>query len=243
MRTEYGIQMFSIRDLAQKDLEAALRTVSEQGYKYIEFAGFHGNSAEDVAAWLKKYGLVVSGTHTGWEELTPDRIMGTILYHKIIGNKNIIIPWADLSDRLKLGQFVALVNQAQPLLAQHGITLSYHNHKDEFLPNKFGQIPHEVLERCTNIKFEIDTFWAYAAGKDPIALLERLGDRVSVIHLKDGLAGGQGKALGEGTAPVAAVREYAIAHGLEMVVESETLNPTGIKEVERCIKYLRSLEA
>ena len=51
------------------------------------------------------------------------------------------------------------------------------------------------------------------------------------------------KALGEGTAPVAAVREYAIAHGLEMVVESETLNPTGIKEVERCIKYLRSLEA
>ena len=37
MRTEYGIQMFSIRDLAQKDLEAALRTVSEQGYKYIDF--------------------------------------------------------------------------------------------------------------------------------------------------------------------------------------------------------------
>ena len=65
----------------------------------------------------------------------------------------------------------------------------------------------------------------------------------SDMLIKDGLTNGQGRALGEGTAPVAAVREYAIAHGLEMVVESETLNPTGIKEVERCIKYLRSLEA
>ena len=240
---EYGLQLYSVRDITKNGLESAMQKVAALGYDFVEFAGFFGNSAPEVRRMLRETGLRISGTHTGWEELKPNRIMDTVLYHKIIGNKNIIIPWADLSDCLKLGQFVALVNEAQPLLAQHGITLSYHNHKDEFLPNKAGQIPHEVLERCTNIQFEIDTFWAYAAGQDPIALLERLGDRVSVIHLKDGLAGGQGRALGEGTAPVAAVREYAIAHGLQMVVESETLNPTGIKEVERCIKYLRSLEA
>ena len=239
---EYGLQLYSVRDITKNGLQDAMQKVADLGYSFVEFAGFFGNSAPEVGRMLRETGLRVSGTHTGWEELTPARITDTILYHKIIGNKNIIIPWADLSDRLKLNTFIATVNQAQPILAQHGITLSYHNHKDEFLPNKFGQIPHTELEKRTNIKFEIDTFWAYAAGQDPIALLERLGDRVSVIHLKDGLANGQGRALGEGTAPVAAVREYAIAHGLEMVVESETLNPTGIKEVERCIKYLRSLE-
>lgn len=239
---EYGLQLYSVRDITQKGLQDAMQKVADLGYGFVEFAGFFGNSAPEVGRMLRETGLRVSGTHTGWEELTPARITDTILYHKIIGNKNIIIPWADLSDRAKLSAFVATVNQAQPVLAQHGITLSYHNHKDEFLPNKTGQIPHEVLQRCTNLQFEIDTFWAYAAGQDPIALLERLGDRVSVIHLKDGLASGQGRALGEGTAPVVAVREYAIAHGLQMVVESETLNPTGIKEVERCIKYLRSLE-
>lgn len=240
---EYGLQLYSVRDITQKGLQGAMQKVADLGYTSVEFAGFFGNSAPEVGRMLRETGLRISGTHTGWEELTPNRIMDTVLYHKIIGNKNIIIPWADLSDRLKLNTFIATVNKAQPILAQHGITLSYHNHKDEFLPNKFGQIPHKELEKRTNIKFEIDTFWAYAAGEDPIALLERLGDRVSVIHLKDGLANGQGRALGEGTAPVAAVREYAIAHGLQMVVESETLNPTGIKEVERCIKYLRSLEA
>ena len=238
---EYGLQLYSVRDITQKGLQKAMQQVADLGYSSVEFAGFFGNSAPEVGRMLRETGLRISGTHTGWEELTSDRIMNTILYHKIIGNKNIIIPWADLSDRLKLGQFVALVNQAQPLLAQHGITLSYHNHKDEFLPNKFGQIPHEVLQRCTNIKFEIDTFWAYAAGQDPIALLERLKDRISIIHLKDGLETRKGKALGEGYAPVEKVLDKAIELGLTVVVESEGLDPTGPEEIARCFKYLEGL--
>ena len=36
-RMNYGIQMYSIRDLAEKDLEGALRLVSELGYKYVEY--------------------------------------------------------------------------------------------------------------------------------------------------------------------------------------------------------------
>ena len=43
---DYGIQLYSVRDLASQDLEAALKAVSEIGYKYVEFAGFFGNSAE-----------------------------------------------------------------------------------------------------------------------------------------------------------------------------------------------------
>lgn len=240
---EYGLQLYSIRDITPKGLEAALKQVAELGYSFVEFAGFFGNSAAEVLHMLNETGLAVSGTHTGWEELTPDRLQETIAYHKQIGNKNIIIPGADLSTAEKLDALIDLINDVQPKLAAEGITLSYHNHNHEFLPTAYGAIIHTELEKRTSIRFEIDTFWAYAAGEDPIALLERLGDRVSVIHLKDGLANGQGKALGEGTAPVVAVREYAIAHGLAMVVESETLDPTGIQEVERCIKYLRSLEA
>ena len=62
------------------------------------------------------------------------------------------------------------------------------------------------------------------------------------IHLKDGIKGGKGFSLGEGEAPVAAVREKAIELGFQMVVESEGLNPTGIEEITRCFKYLMSLE-
>ena len=47
---EYGIQMYSIRDMAEKDLDAALGAVATIGYKYVEFAGFFGHTAEEVKA-------------------------------------------------------------------------------------------------------------------------------------------------------------------------------------------------
>ena len=101
---EYGLQLYSVRDITQKGLQSAMQKVADLGYGFVEFAGFFGNAAPEVGRMLRETGLRVSGTHTGWEELTPNRIADTILYHKIIGNKNIIIPWADLSDRLKLSQ-------------------------------------------------------------------------------------------------------------------------------------------
>lgn len=241
--TEYGIQMYSVRDLAREHLEEALRGVAELGYRYVEFAGFFGHSAEDVRVMLDHYGLKVSGTHTGWQELTPDHFRETVAYHHAIGNANIIIPGADLSTREKLEDLIRLIREVQPLLREEGISLGYHNHSHEFLPTEYGAWIHRELEERTDVEFEIDTYWAYVAGQDPVALLERLADRVRVLHLKDGTADGHGLALGEGTAPVVAVREYAIAHSLRMVVESETCQPTGMQEIGRCIRYLRGLES
>ena len=51
---EYGIQLYSVRDLTEKNLDDALRQVSALGYRFVEFAGFFGHSAEDVRAMLEK---------------------------------------------------------------------------------------------------------------------------------------------------------------------------------------------
>ena len=95
----------------------------------------------------------------------------------------------------------------------------------------------------TRVEFEIDTYWAYVAGEDPVALLRRLAGRMQVIHLKDGDRAGHGQALGEGTAPVAEVRKTAMELGLRIVVESETMQPDGLSEVRRCIRYLQKKDA
>ncbi len=239
---KYGIQMYSLRDAAEKDLGAALAAVAGMGYKAVEFAGFFGHSAQQVKAWLEEYGLEVSGTHTGWPELTEDKLAETIAYHKAIGNKRIIVPGADVSTAQKLDEFIELLNKVQPVLAAEGIELGFHNHWAEFQPNQDGQIPHTELERRTDIFFEIDTFWAWHAGLDPVAVLERLAHRVPVIHIKDGMAGGEGKPLGAGQAPIAAVRSFALAHGMDLVVESETLTPDGPTESRVCIEWLKAQE-
>lgn len=239
---KYGLQMYSVRDFTEKDMDYALRSVAEMGYSFVEFAGFMGHSAEEIKAMLDKYKLTVSGTHTGWEEV-KNNFAETVKYHKTIGNKNIIVPGADLSTKEKLDAFIDFVNEYQPKLAAEGIELGYHNHSHEFQPNADGQYIHKELEERTNVFFEIDTFWAFNAGLDPVETITRLQNRIHVIHLKDGQKGGKGFSLGDGEAPVAAVRETAIKLGFRMVVESESLTPDGISEARRCIEFLKKKDA
>ena len=242
MATEYGLQLFSVRDITGNDLEGALRAVAEMGYKYVEYAGFFGHSAEQVKEWQDKYGLKCSGTHSGWGELLPENIEATIAYHKTIGNPNFIIPGADLSTLDKIIDFCAVMNKAQIRLAEEGISLGYHNHSHEFVVMPWGSTIHSELEKRGTFDFEIDTFWAFNAGIDPVETLKRLSGRVKVIHLKDGIQGGAGKSLGQGEAPVLRVREYAVKNNIRMVVESEGLDPTGLEEVKRCIDFLKEQE-
>ena len=234
---EYGIQMYSLRDITGQDLDGALRAVSEMGYQTVEFAGFFGHSAEEVRGMLEKYNLKCSGTHSGLGELLSD-FEGTVKYHKTIGNHNYIIPGHDLSTKEKLDTFIEQVNELAPKLRAEGIELGYHNHSHEFADMPEGYQIHSELEARADMFFELDTYWAYVAKLDPVETLKRLGDRVRVIHLKDGDPEGHGCSLGSGSAPVAAVRRYAIDNGLGIVVESEGLDPTGKEEVQRCIDYL-----
>ena len=239
---QYGIQLYSIRDDMQKDMKGSLQKIAALGYKMVEFAGFFDHSAQEVAAMLNENGLTVSGTHTVLNAITQD-FDGTVAYHKAIGNRNIIIPGHDLSTKEKIDEFISLVNEYQPKLEAEGITLGFHNHSGEFKPNADGSVSYDEIVSRTKLALEIDTFWAYAAGKDPIALMEALKSRVHFIHIKDGLQNGEGFPLGMGTAPVKAVYEKAVALGIPMVVESETQNPDGFTEAKICIAYLKSLES
>lgn len=252
---DYGIQMYSLRDITKEDLKDALKKVADMGYKYVEFAGFFENAAEDVKAWLDEYGLICSGTHTGAAPLAADRIEETIAYHKTIGCKNLIIPGMDWSTREKLDANIELMNVAQQKLAEHGITLGYHNHSSEFLTTPYGAVIEDEIIRRTNVELQIDTFWAFNAGLDPVAYCESLKNRIRVIHLKDGVPtapenrnyqhnhdGVMGKSIGEGQTPIAAIREWAIQNNVLMVIESEGLDPSGPGEVQRCIDFLRTME-
>ena len=237
---EYGLQLFSVRDFTEKDLAYTLEQVAKIGYKFVEFAGFFGHDAKEVKAMLDANGLKVSGTHSVLSELDAD-FAGTVAYHHTIGNTEYVLPWAPMGTLEEMEDSIAKINKYQPMLEAEGIHLSFHNHSGEFMLNDYGKITHTELEKRTSINFEIDTFWAYVAGQDPIEVITRLKDRVNVIHLKDGLKSGQGFALGEGTAPVAAVHAKARELGFRMVVESETLQPDGISEVTRCFEYLKKL--
>jgi sugar phosphate isomerase/epimerase len=238
---KYGIQLYSMRDLAERDLEAAIAEASHIGYKMIEFAGFFGRTPEQITKALCENKIELFGTHSGMGELVAD-FEGTVRFHKAIGNKNYIIPHHPMRNKAELDSFVELVKKYQPMLKEEGIRLSYHNHSMEYQPNEDGLYPNPELFRLTDIGFEIDTFWAFNAGADPVELMEKYGDRLTCIHLKDGFKGGKGMPLGMGEAPVKAVYEKAVSLGIPIIVESETCDPTGPDEARICFEYLKTLE-
>ncbi len=240
-KVKYGIQLYSMRDLAEADFDAAVAKAAEIGYSMIEFAGFFGRTAEQVVSLLQKNGIEIFGTHTGIYDLVND-FEGTLKFHKAIGNGNYIIPHHNMRNKAEIDEFVDLVNKYQPMLEAEGIKLGYHNHSMEWLPNEDGLIPNEELFRRTNIGFEIDTFWAYNAGRDPVELMEQFRDRLLSIHIKDGFKGGRGMPLGKGEAPVKAVYEKALELDVPMIVESETCDPSGADEAQVCFDCLKSFE-
>ncbi len=238
---KYGIQLYSIRDMAKTDFEMAVKTVADIGYGMIEFAGFYGRTSDEVCKLLADNKIEVWGTHTGIYELVND-FEGTVAYHKAIGNKNYIIPMHDLSTIEKIDDFVRLVNEYQPRLEKEGIKLGYHNHSFEFIPNADGsEIYKNIVER-TNIYLEIDTYWVFNAGLDPVETLEKYKDRLLCIHIKDGIENSKGTPLGKGIAPVEKVYDKALQLGIPMIVESETLTPSGEDECRVCFEYLKQLE-
>ena len=69
---DYGLQLYSVRDMTDKDLDGTLKKVAEIGYRYVEFAGFFGHSAEKVKAML-------DGVKVGDRVRTIGGIYGTVV--------------------------------------------------------------------------------------------------------------------------------------------------------------------
>ncbi len=236
----YGIQLYSVKDFMAADVKDTIAQIGAMGYKVVEPAGFFDTPAEDFKKYCDEAGVVAASTHTGFSALDND-FDGIVKYLKTIGCKRFIIPSAPVGTKADLDNTIDKLNKYQPMLEKEGMELMFHNHWVEFLPNADGLIPHVEMQRRTNIKFQIDVYWAYRGLVNPIYVLETLKDRISVIHLKDGTMA-QGKPLGQGTAPIYEVVKWAKANGVDMVVENEPTASRQMIEAKECIDYLMSLE-
>ena len=243
MELEYGLQLYSIADFTEYDMEYALPFLAEYGYKSVEFAGYFGHSAEQINDMLSKNGLKVIGSHIGLDILTEEKINATLDFEEAIGNKNIVFPCIDLDNAEKIKNVVPQIIRVQKETDRRGMKLHYHTHDWDFLPNDDGIIPAKALEQETGVLFEIDTFWAFFAGLDPVAEMRRLRNvgRCELVHIKDGKPNRDPAVIGEGFAPIIDIVEEADKLGLYKIVESEGYIPDGLTDVRHCLKYLKKI--
>lgn len=182
-----GIQLYSLRDAMEKDMDATLKAVKEMGYDYVEFAGYFGKSAEEVKALLDKYGLECISVHQAIG-IFEEEGKAAVDYLNTIGAKYCAIPWYAKEEYYNnWDKTVELFAKVSDLLKDGGIQLMYHNHDFEFgkidgeyiLDKLYSALPSDVLMP------QLDSCWVHYAGVNPADYIRKYSGKMKVLHLKD----------------------------------------------------------
>ena len=230
-----GIQLWTVKDEAAKDLEGTMRAVYAAGFREIEFAGYYDKDPAELAKMMKGMGFSLVSTHAGaWDIANNgDKIIADA---KALGLKYIVcsspgvtpekekLPWEEKMKSVDLTDWkwnADLFNKFGRQVADAGMTFGYHNHSAEF--KEVGDTTgFDYLFDNTDpklVKIELDVGWVVVAQQDPVAILNKHKDRVIALHVKDvGKRGADGKdppsvALGEGTVDWKAVIGTAKKNG------------------------------
>ena len=198
-----GLQLYSIREDVEKDMDAALKAVKEMGYDCVEFAGFFGKSAEEVRAMLDKYGLEAISVHQTAEPWLKEG-QKAIDYLKTVGIKFCAIPWYPVEKLCNPEEFEKMVKEFTDFgkaLKENGIQLLYHNHDFEFTNKIDGEYVFDCIYNSVPadlLRPEMDVCWIKYGGEDPCKYIEKY-DGMKLLHLKDftakKMAGGPAYAL------------------------------------------------
>ncbi|UUX33901.1 sugar phosphate isomerase/epimerase family protein [Fundicoccus culcitae] len=238
-----ALQLWSIKEHIQDNLENSLKEVSQMGYDGVEFAGYFGHKAEDVKSWLDEYHLQVAASHTPFESLQND-LEAEIEYAKTVGNKFIIVPYATFDNLAGWENFWKEMEAIARRLNDEDIMLGYHNHNHEFDGSKGYDILDLAAKLAPSILLEIDTYWVNFAGVDSVKWIKKHTDSVGMLHIKDFDATNQESIqIGEGTLPIA---DYVkVASRLEhpwLVIEQEAFRTaTPLEAAAANVKALREI--
>lgn len=201
-RIPVGVQVYSVRREAEKDLAGTLAKIAQMGYEGVEFAGYYGHSAKAVRQMLDDNGIVCCGTHTGMDTLSDQNLAATIEYNQILGNKYLIVPWLNpRSDNPREAwlQYAERFNALAEKVRPHGMMVGYHDHAHDHAP--LGDTtPWDILFSNTvkDVVMQIDTGNTMSGGADPLSYLRKYPGRAITVHLKEYSATNKNAMIGEG---------------------------------------------
>ncbi|VXC22512.1 Sugar phosphate isomerase/epimerase [Arthrobacter sp. 9V] len=237
----YSLQLYTLRDAIQEDLPGTIRKVAEIGFTQVEPYNFVATASE-LGAALKDNGLTAPSGHAPLLSQDQDEIFAAA---KELGISTVIDPFLPAEhwqDAETIQATAAKLNAAAKKGAEYGIRVGYHNHAWELESTIEGKTALEYFEGLLDpeLVLEVDTYWVAVGGQDPVELLARLGDRVKLIHIKDGPATTDTKAqqpAGQGTIPVLDI--IAAAKSLEVgVVEFDDYSGDIFEGITQSLAYL-----
>lgn len=246
----FGIQLYTLRDIIGDDPRGVISSLAEFGYKQIEsYEGsmgiFWGMSHTEFKQFMDEQGLTLVSTHANVFENYQQKvdqlaeIGATYITCPYIGPQETINDFYQLAEQFnELGQ---IANDA-------GLKFAYHNHAYSF-EEVDGEIPQVVMMENTDpnlVDYQLDMYWVRAAGEDITEWLERYPNRFTSGHVKD-FSGGENPesvVIGTGTIDYPSILQVAQENGMEyFIVEQEAYTGTTPLDAARSnAEYMQTLE-
>ncbi|MEM9940355.1 MAG: sugar phosphate isomerase/epimerase [Planctomycetota bacterium] len=258
-----GLQLWTVRNQLADDKQATLKSIADAGYKQVEFGDV--GQGLDLMPICKDLGLDATSSFLNWQSICNPKSKTAASLEKILEDavklnlKHLVFgyigkPFRKTADQYK--KHIDVCNQFGESCLKAGIQLCYHNHSFEFEKLDGGKAGFDLLmdgfddKLC---KFELDVFWVEIGGWNALETLERLGDRVSQVHLKDLKAGSETcydegrvpkdsfKELGNGVIDIGKVLSLSEKLGVVQCHVEQDQSPDPIKSIGQSMQHFRSL--
>jgi len=225
LKPNLGVQMFTLRAYTQnaKDLQQCLGKIKDIGYRSIQVSAFGRIAADEIARLCQKFELEIGGTHVSWDRFQND-LDAVIDEHKLWRCRHTAIGMIPPAEYLSMSGMDRFLKELEPIstqLREAGMTFSYHNHAHEFLHFDGKPWLQHLLDRAPAelLKIELDTHWVVAGGGDPAVWVDKCGDRMPLLHLKDFKVNAEYRRnfapVGDGNMNWAAILAAAADHPIE----------------------------
>ncbi|WP_375425393.1 sugar phosphate isomerase/epimerase family protein [uncultured Friedmanniella sp.] len=196
MDVRVGLQLYSVRRALAGDPWGTLTQLAEAGFTRLEAAnhraredpgvGF-GVRAPELRHQLDQLGLSIVGCHLN--PLHLDILPRALDYQAELGNTQVgcDIEFYPYGDRDFVLRRCEVFNQVGALARERGMRFYYHNHFQEFQRCGDDYVYDLILQHTDPalVFLELDTYWMYRGGQNPVDWMRRFPERVILLHQKD----------------------------------------------------------
>ena len=246
-RPELSVQLYTLRDRLE-DLPNLAQRLAQIGFTCVEPHRWHENATE-VKNALQAAGLRAPSAHARILDGDSSQIFSAAVD---LGIDTVVQPSSPRElwhSRAGIRELAQKMNALAVDARQFGVRVAYHNHAFEFLESNWqsqagpAQLPTALdffaADLSDDVLLQVDTYWAAVGGADPVALLERLGQRVRLLHIKDGpITGDPADQLPVGAGKMPVDEILAVAPQARPIIELDDYRGDALDAVQASYEYL-----
>lgn len=220
-----GLQLYSVKDVFEKDPVGTMRLLAGMGYTQLESYErngdfFWGLTNKDFKKVMDELGMSLISTHCEIEKNFEQKAEQAAE----IGMKYLIYNWPFSQQPMdEYKRKADLFNHCGEICKKAGLRFSYHNYSSSYQLVD-GIYPQDMLMERTDaslVYHQMDIYWLVRAGQDPKAWLKKYPGRYKLSHVKDG-NNKETCVLGKGNIDLSSILSVGLDNGMEyFIVEQE----------------------